>query len=136
MEFHEYAGIYDLLEGAEFEALVADIKANGLRLPIILHTDGRILDGRNRYRACAAAGVEPRYEQWDGVGLACDFVRSLNHSRRHLTVKQTQFSAARYAVLREEEAVARGRACLSKLERARGCRVTNDKEKCHQMVQT
>jgi hypothetical protein len=58
--------------------LVADIKTHGLRLPIWLHTDGSILDGRNRYRACLEAGIEPRYQVWDGKGYESDFVYSLN----------------------------------------------------------
>jgi len=36
--------------------------------------DGKILDGRNRYRACRAAGVTPRYVEFDGnkTGLVWD----------------------------------------------------------------
>lgn len=104
MEYHEYAGIFPLLEGREFTELCNDIKANGLRVPIVLHPDGRILDGRNRYRACVETGIEPRFETWDGNGLATDFVNSLNATRRHETDGQKVISAGKYAAFREQEA--------------------------------
>jgi hypothetical protein len=44
---HPLAAIVPLLEGEAFDALVADIGANGLFEPITLH-EGAILDGRNR----------------------------------------------------------------------------------------
>ena len=47
------------LRRVAFDSLVADIRANGLREPITLY-DGMVLDGRNRYRACEAARIEPR----------------------------------------------------------------------------
>lgn len=61
MKYHPLSGIPNLLTGPEFEALVEDIRSHGLREPIVL-LDGMVLDGRNRLRACVAAGVEPRTE--------------------------------------------------------------------------
>lgn len=46
--------------------LTDDIRADGLRLPIVIDDSGRILNGRNRYRACLAAGVAPRFVTYAG----------------------------------------------------------------------
>jgi ParB-like chromosome segregation protein Spo0J len=56
-----------LLEGEQFAALVDDIREHGLREPIVT-IDGLILNGRNRYRACLAAGVEPLVTPWSPYG--------------------------------------------------------------------
>ena len=63
LQFHPLANLFPLAEGTEFDALVADIKANGLNEPIVLYEE-MILDGRNRYRACLAAGVEPEFDEY------------------------------------------------------------------------
>src|SRR5712692_7718093 len=67
-EVHAVAELFPMLRGRAFEELAADIKKNGLREPILLDAEGRIVDGRNRYRACLAAGVEPRFVEWQGEG--------------------------------------------------------------------
>src|SRR5260221_9303852 len=53
---HPLADVLSLIEGAEFDRLVADIREHGLKDAISLY-QGKILDGRNRERACSAAGV-------------------------------------------------------------------------------
>lgn len=85
-QLHPLCTLFPRLADAEFSTLVADIKANGLRQPIILH-EGMILDGGNRYRACVAAGVAPRFEQFTG-GNIVSFVLSANLHRRHLSAGQ------------------------------------------------
>jgi len=86
--YHPLADVFPLMEGAEFDELVADIKAHGLREHIVLH-DGRILDGRNRYRACLAAGVPHTTTNGDArIGDPAAYVISANIRRRHLTAEQ------------------------------------------------
>ena len=85
---HPLADLLPLLQGDEYEALVADIKKIGLLQPITLF-DGMILDGRNRHRACEAARVKPRFETFQGTEEeALALVLSLNLQRRHLTTTQ------------------------------------------------
>lgn len=86
--FHPLANQYRLLEGRDFDELVEDIKANGLIEPIALY-EGMILDGRNRYRACLVAGVEPRFEEYTGSNPAI-YVDSKNAFRRHDTPEEIE----------------------------------------------
>lgn len=85
-ELHPLCTLFPRVEGEALDALIADIKANGLREPITLH-DGMILDGGNRYAACAAAGIEPKFVQFDGASIGA-FVLSANLHRRHLSPGQ------------------------------------------------
>jgi N6-adenosine-specific RNA methylase IME4/ParB-like chromosome segregation protein Spo0J len=96
---HPLAAIFPLLDGDEFAALVADIRAHGLRQRIVLH-EGMILDGRNRYAACRVAGIEPRFEAFNGADPLA-FVVSLNLARRHLNESQRAIVAAKIASLRD-----------------------------------
>lgn len=102
LEFHPVANIFPLIEGSEFDSFCRDIKEQGLRHSILLHPDGRILDGRNRYRACVAVGIEPRCEEWTGpVGTEVAFVLSANLHRRHLSESQRGVVLARIATLEQ-----------------------------------
>lgn len=85
-ELHPLCTLFPRMQGAEFDALVADIQANGQREPIILHDD-MILDGGNRYRACLAAGIEPQFMRFGGGNLV-SYVLSANLHRRHMTAGQ------------------------------------------------
>ena len=100
MKFHPIANIFPLMDGEPLREFCDDIKANGLRIPIALHDDGSIIDGRNRYRACLACGIEPTFEQWSGQpGQEVAYVLSLNLTRRHLNESQRAMVAARLATL-------------------------------------
>jgi len=94
-KFHPVANVFPLLRGPEFQALVDDIQRHGLREPILCDSEGRILDGRNRYRACLQAGLEPRFVQWHGGGPLPELALSLNLRRRHLQESQRAMVAAR-----------------------------------------
>ena len=83
-EIHPAADMFPLLDDEELAILAEDIKRHGLYLPIVLDTEGRILDGRNRARACAIAGVEPRTVVYDGDRPEL-YVLSANAYRRHMT---------------------------------------------------
>lgn len=103
-QYHEVANIFPLMQGEEFEALKNDIAEHGQREPIWLATDGRIIDGRNRHRACCELGISPKFTIWDGNGSLVYFVVSLNLHRRHLNSGQKAIIAVDILPLLEVEA--------------------------------
>jgi hypothetical protein len=82
MQSHPAANVFPMLSDERHAALVADIRANGLRIPITVQ-DGMILDGRNRYKACQELGITPATTEY--VGNPWAYVWSLNGTRRDLT---------------------------------------------------
>ncbi len=96
MEFHPLADAFPMMEGEEFDNLVRSIREAGLINPIVLF-EGKILDGRNRYKACTLAGVEPdfvNFEEQD-TNHCVDLVSALNVHRRHLSDSQRAMIGAR-----------------------------------------
>ena len=94
-KIHPLADLFPFASETDFATLVQDISRNGLLEPIVL-LDDAILDGRNRYRACANAGVEPRFVQYAGDD-PLSFVVSKNLARRHMDESQRGMVAARIA---------------------------------------
>jgi ParB-like chromosome segregation protein Spo0J len=94
---HPLAELFPLIEGQQFEELVASIRDNG-QLDAIVLLDGAILDGRNRFRACKAAGTQPRFENFTGTNPA-KFVAAKNVHRRNLTTNERALIAAKMAGL-------------------------------------
>ena len=101
LAFHPLANVFPLLAGEEFDALVADIQASGLREAIWLY-QGQILDGRNRYRACQALSRDCATRDYPGND-PLGFVLSMNLQRRHLDESQRGMIAARLATMRQGE---------------------------------
>ena len=92
-EIHPAAELFPLMGDDDLAALAADIKANGLRQPIVLDGDGKLLDGRNRLAACEIAKVEPEFTSVNGADPVA-FVVSLNIRRRNLSASQRAIAAA------------------------------------------
>ena len=77
-------------------------RANGLQIPVEV-MDGKILDGRRRWKACEMAGVEPDILEVD-VEDPVAYVLSLNLHRRHLTTSQASMCAQRARKMYDEAA--------------------------------
>ena len=127
LEPHPYADIFPMLERLAADELRGDIAAHGLRDRVVLF-QGRILDGRNRYRALVEiaklglayrgetfteADLVPGASSTDGVGWgdffedfsgseaeALEYVLSKNLHRRHLNESQRAMVAANLATLK------------------------------------
>lgn len=98
---HPFADLFPMLDDVALQSLADDIAAHGLIEPIVLYA-GQILDGRNRYRACLIAGVEPSFLHFaaDSESEALDLVISKNLERRQLSESQRAMVAAKIANIR------------------------------------
>lgn len=93
--FHEAADIFPEMKPDEFEAFKKDIATNGLQTPIVTIPDGRIIDGRHRWRACMETKTAPRYITYRGNPW--NYVVSANLHRRQLSDQQRAMVAERLA---------------------------------------
>lgn len=90
------------LSDAEYDALRADIAANGMRHPLIVDERGKILDGHHRARVAAELGFKPEREVVEGLTEQekRDLAFTLNSARRHMD--QVQRRAAVIASLKAD----------------------------------
>lgn len=98
-EIHELCKLFPVMQAEQFDALVDDIRANGLKSPVIIFED-KILDGRHRYKACVNLGIDADVEKYEGDD-PLGFVISHNLARRHLDESQRAMIAARIANLKD-----------------------------------
>ncbi len=106
MPVHPVCEIVPLMDEVALTRLVDDIRGNGLRVPLWTYK-GTLIDGRNRLIACKRAGVQPRFQEWDGQGSLVKFAWSLNGERRDLTPSQRAAAAVLMLPILEEEAAER-----------------------------
>ena len=146
MEYHQIANIFPMMGEQELEELSNDIMENGLHQPIVMY-QGKILDGRNRYRAwCDYVGEEvtaeelrqvkiypngePAMVEYDGDD-PLGYVLSLNLHRRHLTASQRSMLAEEIANMTQVEAgkfYGRGQDSSCKIAEAIGGQGTNKQD--------
>lgn len=93
---HPAAAAFPELDATALKNLADDIAVNGQRHPI-LTWKGSIIDGRNRYLACALAHVTPVMEAKDDLTeeAVVSLIISQNILRRHLDRSQREVIAAK-----------------------------------------
>lgn len=97
---------------AEYETFRDDIAEHGLRTPVELY-EGRILEGRNRAKACKELGIEVEYIELDDHDIGGDpvaYVVSANLKRRHLSESQRAMVAVELEAYHAKAAKERMRA--------------------------
>jgi N6-adenosine-specific RNA methylase IME4/ParB-like chromosome segregation protein Spo0J len=97
-DLHDLCKLFPPMPEDQFNSLIDSIRDHGLLTPIMLH-EGKILDGRHRYKACINLGIEPNFEEYEGED-ALGYVIALNLSRRHLDESQRAMIGARIANLK------------------------------------
>lgn len=131
-EIHPLAHLLPAMRDDEFAELKEDIAANGLRESIKLY-EGRVLDGRHRYRACNELHLWPTFENYEGDEPA-RYVLSLNVKRRHLNEGQRAMLSLAFLPHLEAEAHARQLSGLRKGDEAPSAPTGADGEKTRRAV--
>jgi phage N-6-adenine-methyltransferase len=108
MSIHGIANLWPTMAADEWSEFLVDIKTNGLLDPI-LTWNGKIVDGKHRYRACLETKTQPRFDalpdDWDEwkVAVHCQS----KHRRRNLSATQKACVAAEVIEKYGEKANAR-----------------------------
>lgn len=98
-DIHPAATIFPMMTDDEYEGLKQDISENGQREDIVVWC-GKLIDGRNRLRACEELGRTPDIAELDEDQDPWKYVISHNLHRRHLTTSQRASVAAKMAKLK------------------------------------
>lgn len=121
---HPVASLFPMIDDESLQGLADDIRENGLREPIVLahmgdgFDDEVLIDGRNRYRACLLAGVEPVFRRLhtlpnvsadEGAEFISEesvsrWIVSHNLHRRHLSPSQRTAVAVEFVAVFAEAA--------------------------------
>lgn len=94
-DIHPLASMFPLLDGGEFDAFVDSVRQRGLKKKIIIDTEGRIADGRNRLRACLKLGIAPQFVQLTEKDDVVSVILDENIHRRNLDTSQRAMYAAK-----------------------------------------
>lgn len=108
------ADVFPMMPDDELRELAEDIKANGVREPIVI-ANGKLVDGRNRRAACKIAGVVPPVRELGEGEDPTAYVISANIHRRHMMTAQRAMAEA--IIYPEPEKGGRGK--VNKLSRNR-----------------
>lgn len=119
LQAHEFATLFPPMLGGERANLKADIKANGVKVPIWIF-EGKILDGVHRYTISDELDIECPTRAFNGSrDEALDHVVSLNVKRRHLNASQRALIATEFATRKEGAAVGNRNAAKTGLPKDR-----------------
>jgi hypothetical protein len=95
---HPANALFPAISDVDYTALRDDIAQHGVHNPIWLDTEGRLLDGQTRLRACTELGIDCPTQTYTGDD-PISFVAAQNCHRRHLTTPQRAEIAARLSSL-------------------------------------
>ena len=100
---HPAAELFPMMDAEQYEAFKEDIRKNGFQQDVVIY-QGRILDGRNRYKAAIELDMLddlPIAEMDDDTDIdPYQWVVSRNLHRRHLTESQRAMVAQKLATLK------------------------------------
>jgi len=122
---HSETDIFPSMSNEEFRLLKADIKKHGQKMAILVYRN-KIVDGRQRLRACRELGIEPWFTDTGKLEMPTrSFIVSQNLHRRHLGDGQRALIAAKL-VSTKKGANQHTAEAVSQKQAAKVCHVSID----------
>lgn len=120
-EVHPAATIFPMMTDTEYQGLKDDMAKHGQREDIVVWCN-KLIDGRNRLRACEELNHTPQIAELDDDMDPWAYVISHNLHRRHLSTSQRSHVAAKLATLRQggdrKSDDFKGHKCTSNIDEA------------------